>query len=175
MAIFLFLALSVGLSATGIYTCLRARRFSGSDWESLIAQIQPVPFAGIESVALEHLQPNDRQLHLGPDEMWELVGGLDGLRRMRRNANLIIQLAAYVQRWNFEESVIVAERIRHDAIILKRALFRIQLQILFSFYKLRVPFYVPQAAASYYLMTRRVLALYQTNQFVLFPRLAEVL
>ena len=175
MAMILFVALSAGLTAAGVYAYLGARRLSAGDWESITARIQPVPFEGIETVALDHLEPSGQQLHLDPDEMWRLVGGLDGLKRMRNNADLMIQLAAYVRQWNFEESVIVAERIRQDAIILKRALARIELQIFFSFYKIRVPFYVHQAAASYYLMTRRVLALYETNQFVLFPRLAEIL
>jgi hypothetical protein len=175
IGIFVFAVLCLVVVAGLVCLQLKARKLAGTNWESLVEQIQPVPFASIETVALDHLNPNGQQLHLAPDEMWKLVGGFAGLQRMRHNAKLIIQLAAYVQRWNFDESVIVAERIRHDAVLLERALFRIELQLFFSFYRLRVPFYVHQAAASYYLMTRRLLALYETNQYILYPRLAEAI
>jgi hypothetical protein len=177
MWILLFTGFSVTLAVAGLYAHRSARRFSVVDlaqWETIVARLQPVPFAGLERVALDHLQPRGNQLQLETDEMWELVGGWDGLRRMRRNADLIIQLAAYVRQWNHAEAVIVAERIRQDSLLLKRALLRIGLHRI-SVYKLRAPFYVHQAASSYYLMTRRLLALYETNQYLLYPRLAEAL
>jgi hypothetical protein len=175
MGIFAFVTVSIVVTIFAVVVHVNARRLSGDDWEAIVARIQPIPFEGLEKVALDHLQPQAHQLLLGPEELWQLVGGLEGLRRMRRNADLMIQLAAYVRRWNFDESIIVAERIRQDTMMLKRALLRIELQIYFPMHKLRIPFYVHQAASSYYLMTRRVLALYQTNQFVLYPRVAEVL
>jgi hypothetical protein len=175
MGILVFIVFSMALTLGIVIVYLNARRLSGDNWEGLVARIQPVPFEDLEKVALDHLQPQGSQLLIEPEELWKLVGGFDGLKRMRQNADLIIQLAAHVRRWNFDESVVVAERIRQDTVMLKRALFKIQIQMLFSMRKLHVPFYVHQAASSYYLMTRRVLALYQTNQFVLYPRLTEVL
>jgi len=175
MGILVFIVFSMALTLGIVIVYLNARRLSGDNWEALVARIQPVPFEDLEKVALDHLQPQGSQLLIEPEELWKLVGGFDGLKRMRQNADLIIQLAAHVRRWNFDESVVVAERIRQDTVMLKRALFKIQIQMLFSMRKLHVPFYVHQAASSYYLMTRRVLALYQTNQFVLYPRLTEVL
>lgn len=175
MGIFVFIAFSVVLSLGVLVVHLNARRLSGNNWDAIVARIQPVPFEGLEKVALDHLQPQGSQLLIQPEELWQLVGGFDGLKSMRQNADLIIVLAAHVRRWNFDEAVVVAERIRQDTVLLKRALLRIQIQMLFSTRRLRVPFYVHQAASAYYLMTRRVLALYQTNQFVLYPRLTEVL
>jgi hypothetical protein len=175
MGILVFILFSAVLTLGIVIVHLKARRLSGDDWEALVARIQPVPFEGLEKVALDHLQPQGSQLLIEPEELWKLVGGFDGLKRMRQNADLIVQLAAHVRRWNFDESVVVAERIRQDTVLLKRALFKIKVQMLFSTRKLHVPFYVHHAASAYYLMTRRVLALYQTNQFVLYPRLTEVL
>ncbi|HEY6847092.1 MAG TPA: hypothetical protein VI320_12830 [Terracidiphilus sp.] len=175
MGIFLFIVLSVALTGAGIYAYRSMRRLVDADWDTLVARIQPVPFESLETVALDNLQPGPRQLQLDPDEIWKLVGGLDGLKRMNHNADLMIQLAAYVRVWNFDEAVIVAERIRQDAIILKRALHRIKLQGVFRAYRLRMPFYAHQGASAYYLMTRRLLALYETNQYILYPRLAAVL
>jgi hypothetical protein len=175
MGLLLFIVLSMALTGAGIYAHRSARRLVDADWDALVARIQPVPFESLEKVALDNLQPSARQLQMEPDEIWRLVGGLDGLKRMNHNADLMIQLAAYVRVWNFDEAVIVAERIRQDAIILKRALHRIKLQRIFRAYRLRVPFYAHQGATAYYLMTRRLLALYETNQFVLYPRLAAAL
>jgi hypothetical protein len=175
MGILVFIVFSMALTLCIVIVHLNARRLSGDDWEALISQIQPVPFESLEKVALDHLQPCGSQLLIEPEELWRLVGGFDGLKKMQKNADLIIHLAAHVRRWNFDEAIVVAERIRQDSVMLKRALFKIQIQMFFSTRKLHVPFYVHQAASAYYLMTRRVLALYQTNQFVLYPRLAEIL
>ncbi len=94
---------------------------------------------------------------------------MEGLHGMRRNANLLIALAVHVQRWNFEEGVIVTERMRQDAVQLKRALFRIRIEMLLRRTQLRTPFYIQQAASSYYLMTKRLLALYETSHAGLLP------
>lgn len=175
MAIAAFFALSIAVTIGFIYVQRKAQRVANVDWESLVAAIQPVPFERLEKVALDHLDPRNLQLELDPGEMWEYVGGLEGLRRMRHNADLILQLAAHVRLWNFDESIVVAERIRYDALTLKRALFRIETRLWVARFNVRVPFYVHQAASSYYLMTRRVLTLYQANHYLLYPRLAETL
>lgn len=175
MGIFAFLVFGAFCLAGLAVVQVRARKLRSTDWDSLVSSIQPIHFRGLEIVALDHLQPHGHQLQLEPDDMWQLVGGVEGLKRMQHNADLIIALAAHVRVWNFDEAIIVSERIRHDSILLKRALFRIRLQMMFSQRHLGVSFYLHQAASSYYLMTKRVLALYQTSQFVLYPRLAEAL
>lgn len=172
MELILFLALSLVITTGFALLHLRGRRLVIGEWQTIVARLEPVPFKSLERVALDHLQPSGSQLQLETDEMWELVGGWDGLERMRHNANLLIELAAYIQIWNPDEAIIVGERIRQDSLTLKRAIRRIRLHKLWI-YRLRAPFYVQQAASAYYLMTRRLLALYQTNQFLLYPRLAD--
>lgn len=174
MGILLFLALSLIVAIAYIWLHSRGRSLASDDWQTTVARLQPVPFEGLEKVALDHLQPGERQLQLEPDAIWNLVGGWEGLHRMRRNADAIIQLAAWVQLWNHDEAIIVAERIRQDSLELRRALLRIRLHRL-RVYRLRAPFYVHQAASAYYLMTRRLLALYETSQYVLYPQVAAAL
>jgi hypothetical protein len=174
MELFVFVALSLVLIIGFICFQRRARRLVIAEWQTIVAQLQPIPFKALERVALDHLQPHGHQLELETDEMWELIGGWDGLRRMRHNADLLIQLAAYIQVWNRTEAIIVAERIRQDSLMMKRAIRHIRLHKLWM-YKVRAPFYVHQAASAYYLMTRRLLALYETNQYLLYPRLEQVL
>jgi len=37
------------------------------------------------------------QLRIEPEEMWNLLGGLEGLKRMQENATVLIALAAYAE------------------------------------------------------------------------------
>jgi hypothetical protein len=173
--IFLIIVFLVLLGVGLISMQISARNLRSATWEDLVSRMQPMHARGIEIVALDNLQPKANQLQLEPEHLWGLVGGTEGLRRMRKNADLLIALAAYVQRWNFEEGVIVAERMRHDAVQLKRAIFRIRFDMLVRRTQLRAPFYIHQAAASYYLMTKRLLALYETSHSGLLPRLAEAM
>lgn len=173
--IFLLLIFLVLLAGGLISLQIRAHRQRSTTWEELVSRMQPMHARGLEIVALDNLQPKANQLRLEPEHLWGLIGGMEGLRRMRKNADLLIALAAYVQRWNFEEGVIVSERMRHDAVQLKRAIFRIRFEMLVQRSQLRTPFYIQQAAASYYLMTKRLLALYETSHAGLLPRLAQAL
>jgi hypothetical protein len=157
------------------YAHAAGNRLRVAEWDNLIAAIEPIHARGLEIVALDHLRPHGNQLRLEPEEMWGLVGGLEGLNRMRRNADLMIALAAYVNRWNYDQAIIVAEKIRHDSVQLKRALFLIKWNLYIRRSQLRVPFYIHQAASAYYLMTKRLLTLYEANQYMLYPRLAQTI
>jgi hypothetical protein len=150
-------------------------RLRSATWEELITKLQAVPRKGLETVALDTLQPKVNQLQLEPPDMWQLLGGIKGLQRMKENAQILIALAAYVQRWNYTEATIVAERMRMDAVHLKRAVFHIQVEMLLHSKWMRMPFYVHEAAASYYLMTQRLFALYESSHAGLLPRLKEAI
>jgi len=158
-----------------VYAQARSRKLLSKDWQALVASIEHMHMRGLEMVALDHLEPQKNQLRLEPDEIWGLVGGKEGLRRMEHNADLMIALAAYVRNWNHDQAIIVAERIRHDSVQLKRAVRHIRWNLHLRRGQLRIPFYVHQAAAAYYLMTKRLLSLYETNQYMLYPVLAEAL
>jgi hypothetical protein len=175
MGIFVFVVLSVAVTLVIVHTHRKARTFITDDWETLVSRLLPIPSDALERVAMEHLRPGAQEVKLETDEIWALLGGWEGLERMGHNADVMIRLAGYVRVWNFEEAVIESERIRQDSILLKRALLRIRIQLFFTRYKLHMPFHVHQAASSYYLMTRRLLVLYETSQFILYPRLAEAL
>jgi len=157
------------------YIQYQQHKLRSAEWEDIVSQIQPMHEKGLAIVAKDHLDPKGRELRLEPADIWQLLGGREGLERMRKNADLFVCLAAYVQRWNFEEAVIVAERIRQDSIIVKRAIFRIRLQMMLKAGSPRIPFHVQQAAASYYLMTQRLLALYETCQYVRYPALVAAM
>jgi len=157
------------------YAHASATKLRTATWESLVAQIAAVPLTGIAAVALDNLQPKENQIELEPDDMWQMLGGTDGLDKMRRNADTLIALAAYVQRWNYTEATVVAERMRRDAMQLKRATRQIRTNLYFHRKAHAIPFHLHEAATAYHLMTQRLLALYQRSHVGLYPRLAESL
>lgn len=180
MLVYLLLGAVVGgLLAAAMRTQISAIRVDRRSWTDLVSAIERIEFERVKSVARDYLDPQEGQIALEPTDMWLMLGGRDGLRRMRQNAKLMLVLAAHAQRWNFDEGVIVTERIRRDALRLQAAVRHIEMALLLHRVMRRsatlIPFHLHEAASSYYLMRQRLLALYQTSHAGLYPRLAEVL
>ena len=180
MVVYLLLGAVVGgLLVAAIRTQISAVRVDRRSWADLVSAIERIEFDRIKSVARDYLDPQEGQISLEPTDMWLMLGGRDGLRRMRQNARLMLLLAAHAQQWNFDEGVIVTERIRRDALRLQTAIRQIETALLMHRLMRRsatlIPFHLHEAASSYYLMRQRLLALYQTSHAGLYPRLAEVL
>ena len=149
-------------------------RLSRLDWTDLLGRLEPVSVEGIAAVALDYLHPVKGQLQLGPAEMWVMIGGDEGVRRMYANVQIMIALAGYAERWNPLESAIVAERMRRDGIALRRAILRLSLGSFDWRGNLLGPFDLHEAASSYYLMRQRLLALYETSHIARYPSLVSV-
>ena len=154
---------------------LRRRKQQNTTWNTLLARLEPLNFADLETIAKAYLEPRGNQLELQPQAMWHLLGGADGLPRLRRNAEVMLDLAIFVQRWNFEDATIVAEIMRRDAARLQKAINQIEMAMLLRRQNLRIPLYIHEASAAYYLMRQRLLVLYETSHAGLLPRLAEAL
>jgi hypothetical protein len=153
-----------------------SRKRAQRDWHDLVASVHQVDFAGVSTVAIDYMTPRRGQLALEADKIWELLGGVEGLKKMRKNAEIMLALAAYAQQWNFEEAVIVTERMRHDAALLRRAIRRVEIGMipvsLLRRFRITIPLRVQEAAAAYYLMRQRLLALYETSHACRYPALA---
>jgi hypothetical protein len=177
---YLLLGAVVGcLVAAAVKSQLSAIRVDRRSWQDLVSQLKRIEFQRVTSVARDYLEPKEGQINLEPTDMWLMLGGREGLRSMRENAKLMVLLAAHAQQWNFDEGVIVTERMRRDAIRLRSSIRRIELALTFHLVLRRsatlIPFHLHEAASSYYLMRQRLLALYQTSHAGLYPRLAELL
>jgi hypothetical protein len=177
---YLILGAVVGcLLAAAIKSQLSAIRVDRRSWQDLVSQLKRIEFQRVTSVARDYLEPREGQISLEPTDMWLMLGGREGLRRMRENAKLMVLLAAHAQQWNFDEGVIVTERMRRDALRLRSSVRRIEFALTFNIVMRRsatlIPFHLHEAASAYYLMRQRLLALYQTSHSGLYPKLAEVL
>lgn len=158
-----------------VRTHMQANRIARLDWDELVSRIKPVPFSGVSAVALDYLHPKKGQMQIETDELWSLIGGYDGIRRMYDNSAILLALAAYTQRWNPGESVIVVERMRRDGMLLRRATRRLFLRYVFGSDHIAGPFGVQETTSAYYLMRERLLALYETSHAGRYARLAAAL
>ncbi len=165
----------LGVGASLLQTHRKARALSRMSWEDLLGRLKPVSVDGINAIALDYLQPGKGQTRIETDQLWELIGGLEGISRLRANADVLLALAGYAQRWNPEEGLIVAERMRRDGLALRRSALKLLVSLPFGFGRALGPFNVQEAAGAYYLMRQRLLALYETSHAGRYPQLAAVL
>ena len=160
-------ALLIGASTCAVTALvrghIRAVRLRSLTWIELLARVGAAPVAGIQTIANDYLHPTKGQLALETSDLWTLVGGLEGVVKMRKNCEVLLALSGYAARWNMTEAVIVTERMRHDAETVRWASFKILLGLFAGVDRVRGPLYIQQAAASYHLMRERLLALYETS------------
>lgn len=174
-----FGGLLLGFAGVVIAEALSARKRSQREWHDLVASLRRVDFAGVSEVALDYLTPHRGQIDLEPGHIWDCLGGYEGLKKMRENADIMLALAAYAQQWNFEEAVIVTERMRHDAVMLHRAIRRVRLGLIpiqmLRRFRYTLPLHAQEACSAYYLMRQRLLSLYETSHECRYPALAASL
>jgi hypothetical protein len=171
--------LGVLLSIAGYYY-LRSRRSPAASWEQLFASLTWIDRNNIAQVALDLVDESGRRKEgdeaatLEPAQLWELVGGLEGLLVLERNSEVLIALACYVQQW-YPEALVVAERLRLDARELKWHVARLKGAAQNGNLQISFPFYAQRAVVSYYLMTRRLLSLYEAGNFSMLSDLQRAL
>ena len=163
IAVVLFLT---PLVAVGVVSLRRAQRVAaGGSFEHLLRRLVLVDRSKIAQVAGDLLP----EVHEGAGgeleswQVWELIGGMDGLETLAANCVVLIDLACYVQRW-YPEALPVAEQLRLNAREIQWHLDRLKgaeqrghLQAVF-------PDYAQRAVATYYTMTQHVLDLYEVSQ-----------
>jgi hypothetical protein len=169
------LALLIPVVVVQLRWAYRRRQLMMGTWKNVLTGIQKVDLEGIKAIAECYLQPDKDQLRIEPGEMWQIVGGLEGLERLKGNAEAMLNLAIYSERWNRGDGPVVSEMIRHDGMRLNRAVRQIQVRYLFGFGIVRTTFYLQDAVASYYLIRSRLLGQYQNTHVGLIPGLEAAL
>lgn len=158
-----------------IRTRLRASRLSKLSWDELIAKLAPVASKEIMEIALIYLHPSKNDRQFNSQELWSMIGESTGLENMYANAQILIALAGYAQRWNPEESALVCERMRRDGMTLRRATLGISVGASLGSESISPPSTIQEAASAYYLMTQRLLVLYEKSHAGRVPRIADAL
>jgi hypothetical protein len=171
--------LSVIVSIAGYYYS-RVHRSSQVSWEELFGKLIWIDRNNIAQVALDLVDESGQPRQfvdvegLEPSQIWKLIGGLDGLEVLETNSEVLIDLAFYVQQW-YPEAVVIAERLRLDARELKWHVARLKGAARTGNLEISFPFYAQRAVVTYYLMTRRVLDLYEAGNFSMLADLQKTL
>jgi hypothetical protein len=171
--------LSVLIFIAGYYY-FRSRRSSRASWEDLFAKLTWIDRNKIAEVALDLIDESglpkdvDGAGNMESSQIWRLIGGLEGLEVLERNSDVLIDLAFYVQQW-YPEALPIAERLRVDARQLKWHVARLKGAAEKGNLQVSFPFYAQRAAVSYYLMTRRLLSLYEAGHFSMLTDLQRAL
>ncbi len=147
------------------------RRKPARAWQEILLKFEPVNMEGLQLIADDYLHPSSNQLQIEPPVMMEMVGGDEGLKRLLRNAGLMLELAVLAEQWNRVEGIIVAEMLRRDAVRIRRAARQIRWDTLWSNASVRGAFQLQEAISSYCLMRARLLGLYANAHIALVPHL----
>jgi hypothetical protein len=173
--LFVVVIFVITLASVATYYLLRARRTSGSTWAALLGRLNHLNSENLAIVALdlvdEEGRPRDSgQPELEPERIWELLGGMKGLESLESNCDVLIDLASYVQFW-YPEALLVTEQLRLNAREIKWHIERLKGAAQTGNLRSSYPAYAQRAAATYYLMTRSLLSLYETAKL---PGLTEL-
>ena len=162
------------------YYYRRSRRSSAASFESIFSQLKWIDRSNVAQVALDLVDPSGQPkvdgspATMDATRLWDLIGGLDGLETMERNSEVLIALAFYLQQW-YPEALPIAGRLRLDARELKWHVTRLRGAAQKGNLQVSFPFYAQRAVATYYLMTRRVLDLYEASNFSMLADLQRAL
>lgn len=166
-AVFGFLSILISLLAVYL---LRAHKVSTNDWSLLLGRLKRIDRDKFFAVALDLLDGVDADGHLDPDLIFEMIGGMRGLDALEQNSEVLVDLAAYVQRW-YPEALQLAEELRLNAREIKWHVGRLRGAAQTGHLQDQFPIYAQRAVATYYLMTRSLLVLYEGINF---PAVAEL-
>jgi hypothetical protein len=168
-----FLAVLIAVAAHDYY---RGRRSPQESWESLMRRLISVDRASVARIALDLIEESDHSggddngVEVEPADILELIGGLKGLEVLEKNSQVLIDMASYLQR-SYPEALITAEELRQNAREIELHVGRLRGAARNGSLEVNFPFYGQRVIATYYLMTRRLLNLYEQGNV---PMLADL-
>lgn len=171
---YLILLFSCLLAVAGVQLrwAWKRRAKHSESWEDLLSRAERVDFENVRQVAECYLNPDKEQFKREPAEMWDLLGGLDGINRLHHNAELMLEVAMFAEQWKHPDAPLIAELIRRDGVRLKRLVTRMQLNLLVRRIHGSLAFDLQEAAATYFLMRNRLVGLYETCHVARVPALS---
>ncbi len=167
LAVAVFVVILVGVAS---YFMLRARRIAKGTWITLLKRLKRIDRENFAAVALDLLEDQDGRPQLDPDRIFTMIGGMDGLAALEQNCDVLVDLATYVQRW-YPEALELAEDLRLNSREIKWHIGRLRGASQTGHLREQFPLYAQRAVATYYLMTRSLLVLYEGVQV---PEFAEL-
>jgi hypothetical protein len=177
VAVVIFVAALIAIAA---YYYRRVRKSSQRNWEQLLKRLTVVDRSSIAEVALDIIDESGQRRKdeasavLEPLQIWKLVGGLQGLEVLEANCAVLVDLAFYVQQW-YPEALVVAEKLRLSAREIEWHVGRLKSAQQTGKLESAFTMYAQPAVATYYLMTRQVIALYEEGNLAMLSDLRNAL
>jgi hypothetical protein len=173
--VFLFIvgAFVSTLIGIALYFIMRARRASKNAWRIMLGRLRQIDREKFAEVALDLLDDREEP-HLEPDRIFEMIGGMNGLDALEENCDVLIDLATYVQRW-YPDALQLSEELRLNAREIKWHIGRLRGASATGHLREQFPVYAQRAVATYYLMTRSLLVLYEGVKLPEFAELQQAL
>jgi hypothetical protein len=104
------------------------RRRNRQTWESLIARLNPT----LNLRPLSEYFPWKEGLHASPDQAWDRIDGLRGLRAIYRNAGVMLEIANFASRHGENVDPVLLHDIHTDAAQIRICVLGIMAQYLVS-------------------------------------------
>lgn len=180
--LFLWLAgaFFVMLVIVGIRYVLRILALRNKKWPDLLRNLQAINKRGFETVVFDAIEQSGRERtddeakELDFDQIWEFLGGMDGLARIEHNSRVLIEMASYLQRW-YPEALTAAEHLRLQARELEWHVGRLKMAEKNQGLRFYFASYGQNAAVLYYQMCQRLLAVYKESDVPMFSELQAAL
>jgi hypothetical protein len=181
-ATYFFLALSVFLFA--LLTLLahyyvrriRTEKHPYGKWKKLLGGLSTVNRENVALIALSLVDEfgqrrrDESDASIDEGQIWSMIGGMKGLEALERNCAVLVDLVFYVQQW-YPEALAIAEQLRLNAREIEWHIGRLKSAAKVGRIEKAIPEHAEQVVVIYYVMTRRVLALYEGWKL---PELAEL-
>jgi len=161
-------AYAVFLVSAIVYYRLTERRLDALSFEELLAKLDPVR---TEGAVFFELQTECCNVDNGmrATQLWRIVGGREGLRRMEANARVLILLASLIESRLPDADQQFVQKLRGDGFLLKRAVHKIYLAMILRRTADWVVAPLLQAGTAYWSMVRRLLVVYDLYHAPLAP------
>ncbi len=182
MITFLLVAGSVCavLIAVAVYYLWQRAQTSKRSWEQLMARLIAVDRDGIATVALDAIEPSGRRRtdelarELKPEQIWRLLGGLDGVEVLEKNSHILIEIAVHLQRW-YPEAAAIAEELRLQARELEWHVGRLRMAADKGQLEFHFASHAQSATIDYYLMTQQLRAFHRKSKLPMFADLEKAI
>ncbi len=148
---------------------LRSHRASTASWESLLDRLNHLNPENVALVALDLVDEDGNVRRsdwpeLDADQVWNLVGGLEGLDKIEANCDVFVEIAMHLQ-LTYPEAIVITEEFRRKTRHIQWHINRLRAGERTGNLAANFSTYAQRAVASYYLMSRQLLTLCEQTQF----------
>lgn len=145
---------------------IRTEKHPYGSWDKLLGRLSEVNRENVALIASSLVDEfgqrrgNENDPNFDEAEIWSMIGGIKGLETLERNCAVLVDLVFYVQQW-YPEVLAIAEQLRLKTREIEWHIGRLKSAAKAGRAERAFPEHAEEIVAIYYVMTRRVLAIYE--------------